>query len=64
MEVRNCTFQEVGTPLRINNVVPAPGSPEQTKFAADGNLSVGANALIDATYAQEAVKSLGSSQSR
>ncbi len=58
MEVRNCTFQEVGTPLRINNVVPAPGSPEQTKFAADGNLSVGANALIDATYTMGANNSL------
>ncbi|MBK9274553.1 MAG: hypothetical protein IPM49_08440 [Flavobacteriales bacterium] len=56
--VKNCTFQEVGTPLRINNVVPAAGSPEQTKFAADGNLSVGANALIDATYTMGANNSL------
>ena len=51
LQVRNCTFQEVTTPLRINNVAPAAGSPEAVKFATDGNLTVGANALIDATYA-------------
>ncbi len=51
LQVRSCTFQEVPTPLRINNVAPAPGSAEQTKFAADGNLVVAAQALIDATYA-------------
>ncbi len=51
LQVRNTTFQDVPTPLRINNVAPAPGSPDANKFASDGNLTVGANALIDATYA-------------
>jgi hypothetical protein len=49
--VLNSTFQEIATPLRINSVAPIAGSPEANKFAADGNLVVGANALIDATYA-------------
>jgi len=49
--VLNSTFQEIAVPLRINSVAPAPGSTEANKFTADGNLVVGANALIDATYA-------------
>jgi hypothetical protein len=48
--VKNCTFQEVTNPLRINNVVISSGAA-YTKFTAtDGNLIVGPNALIDATY--------------
>jgi hypothetical protein len=50
-KVLNSTFQEIGTPLRINGVAPIAGSPDANKFAADGNLSVAANSLIDATYA-------------
>ncbi|MCB9169608.1 MAG: hypothetical protein H6594_04560 [Flavobacteriales bacterium] len=46
--VKNCTFQECTTPL----AVPGGATPaDNTKFfTTDGNLSVGANALIDATY--------------
>ena len=48
--VKNCTFQEVTNPLRINGVVTGAG-PAFTKFTTtDGNLIVGANSLIDATY--------------
>ncbi len=56
--VLNSTFQETTTPLRINNVAPAPGSPAANKFASDGNVVVGANALIDATYTMGANNSL------
>jgi hypothetical protein len=46
--VKNCTFQECTTPL----AVPGGATPaDNTKFTTtDGNLTVGANALIDATY--------------
>lgn len=54
----NSTFQEVATPLRINGVAPAGGSPAANKFAADGNLVVGANSLIDATYTMGANNTL------
>jgi hypothetical protein len=51
LTVKNCTFQEVTAPLRINGVAVTSG-PDFTKFTTtDGNLIVGANALIDATYA-------------
>ena len=50
--VKNSTFQEVTNPIRIAGSFPAPGSAAHTKFfTTDGNLAVGANALIDATYA-------------
>jgi hypothetical protein len=48
--VKGCTFQGTTTPLRINGAAPAGGSPEQVKFAADGNLAVADGSLIDASY--------------
>jgi hypothetical protein len=48
--VKNCTFQECTNPLRINGVNQTAGA-SFTKFTAtDGNVIVGANSLIDATY--------------
>lgn len=50
LSVKNCTFQEVTNPLRINNVVVSSGAA-YTKFTStDGNVVVGANALIDGNY--------------
>ena len=47
--VRNCTFQGVTTPLRINNVAGA--GADLTKFTTtDGNLSVADGSLIDGSY--------------
>jgi hypothetical protein len=51
--VKNCTFQGCTTPLRINGVAPAAGSPEQLKFAGDGNLAVADGSLIDASYSMD-----------
>ncbi len=50
--VKGCTFQGATTPLRINAVAPAAGSPEQIKFnTTDGNLAVADASLIDASFA-------------
>ncbi|MBL7950571.1 MAG: hypothetical protein JNM62_02525 [Flavobacteriales bacterium] len=49
--VKNCTFQEVTNPLRINSVVVSSGAAFTKFTATDGNLVVAANALIDAGYA-------------
>ncbi len=49
--VKSCTFQGVTTPLRINGVAPAGGSPEQIKFnTTDLNQSVADGSLIDASF--------------
>jgi len=49
--VKNCTFQGVTNPLRINGAVPPVGPGAHDKFyTTDGNLAVAAQSLIDATY--------------
>ncbi|MGV3638487.1 MAG: hypothetical protein ACO1NQ_12675 [Flavobacteriales bacterium] len=48
--VKNCTFQEVTNPLRINGVVVGAGAAFTKFTSTDGNLVVGANSLIDANY--------------
>jgi len=50
LNIRNCTFQETTTPLRINNVAVTSGADFVKFTTTDGNLIVGPNALIDATY--------------
>ncbi|HEY0977220.1 MAG TPA: hypothetical protein VGE21_07095 [Flavobacteriales bacterium] len=51
LNLKNNTFQEVTNPLRIGGTVVTSGA-NFTKFTTtDGNLTVAAQALIDATYA-------------